>query len=91
MEVKIEKKDENKLLERIELEGMIAFQGATPSNKDVRTELAKQMKTEEDNIEIKHIYTKYGRQTAQFTANVYKDKETLLKTEPKKKEKKQEE
>lgn len=91
MQMKIEKKTENKLLNRTEIEGAIAFQGATPSNKDVIAELAKQLKVEEDVIAMKIIDTQYGRQQARFKANVYKDKETLLKTEPKMKVKEKKE
>lgn len=89
MELKIEKKEQNKLLKRTEIEGKLAFQGATPSNKEVQAEIAKQMSVAEDLIEIKGIDTQYGRQQATFKAYVYSDKDTLLKTEPKKKEKKE--
>lgn len=92
METKITNKTENKLLKRTEIEGTLAFQGATPSNKELAAELAKQLKTQEELIEIKKIDTKFGTMTASFKAHIYADKDTLMKTEPKKKveEKKEE-
>jgi len=85
MELNIEDQKENTLLNRTELRGKITFSGATPSNKDVLAAIAKKQGCNEDVIAIKGIYNKFGSQEARFTAHVYKDKETLLKTEPKQK------
>lgn len=91
MELRIEEEKENKLLNRTELKGMIVFSGVTPSNVDVVKEIAKKKDCGEDVVAIKGMYTKFGTQTASFSAFIYKTKEELLSTEPKKKEKKQEE
>jgi ribosomal protein S24E len=91
MELRIENEKENKLFNREEISGMIVFKGATPSNQEVIAHIAKKKGCGEELVAIKGIYTKFGTQTAGFEAFIYKTKEELISTEPKKKEKKQEE
>jgi len=89
MKLTINEKKENPLLKRKEVYGDIVFSGATPSNKDVSAELAKQVGSTEDCIRIQHIYGTFGRHTATLEAHVYESKEALDKIEPKIKEKKE--
>ena len=40
MELEIKEKQENKLLNRLEVKGTLTFEGATPSNEQIRDSLA---------------------------------------------------
>lgn len=73
MDLKINNKFENKLLNRIDLAGEIKFSGATPSNAELTAELAKTSKSTEDLIVVKQILTKFSSQSANFKAVSYKD------------------
>ena len=53
MELKIENKQENSLLHRVEVSGTITFDDATPSNSTVQSDLAKKLSLDEKNIIIK--------------------------------------
>jgi len=74
---------ENKLLKRMELKGVISFEGGTPSNDKVRENLAKKYSAKPELVVVKHIYTKFGQTRAEFEANIYSDIEQLKKIEPK--------
>jgi len=88
MQVKTKEKKENPLLLRTEVNGTITFTGATPNFDALKKELIKELKTTEDLIAVKGIYTKFGFPEATFRAYAYKTKEQLELIEPKKKEKK---
>lgn len=81
MEIKIEKKEANPLLKRIDVTSRVAFQGATPSKKDVIKAVAKAAGAKEELIVVKEIKTAFGSQVAIVTAHVYNDRETLEKLE----------
>jgi len=81
MEIKINDKLTNQLLNRTRVEGTIVFEGATPDNKKIVTALAKELGKEEQLVMIKHVYSDYGVQKANFNALVYDNKEAKLKGE----------
>ena len=83
MEMKISKKKENPLLQRVEISGNLAFTGATPSNAELKKAIAASEKASEDVIVMKKILTAFGSTTATFLAYVYQSKEQLVKIEPK--------
>lgn len=88
MEVKIEKQEEKKLVERIEIRAKATGFQATPSNAQVQEELAKQISKPAELIVIKHIYQGFGSLAADILAYAYNSPESLKKFETKKKEKK---
>ncbi len=88
MELTIKERKENALLLRAELTGAISFTGATPDFDALKKALASELKTSEELVAVKGIYTKFGFPQADFRANVYQTKEQLSLIEPKKKEKK---
>ena len=90
MEVKINTKNDNKLLHRTELNGTLSFQGPTPSYKDLAKSLSNTLKTSEELIIVKHIYTDFGNQSATFEACAYENKEKLVNVERIKEEVKKE-
>jgi len=81
MQLTIDEKNENQLLERTELKGKISFEGTTPSNSDVTQELAKQLSKDLSLIVVKNVYTEFSKQDAVFSAVVYKNQEAKDKAE----------
>ncbi len=81
MQITIQNKHENPLLNRVELTGTITFEGATPSNTDVAEAAAKEVKGNSTLTVVKNIYTDFGHQEATFTAVVYKDADSKQRTE----------
>ncbi|PIN76306.1 hypothetical protein COV18_00125 [Candidatus Woesearchaeota archaeon CG10_big_fil_rev_8_21_14_0_10_37_12] len=97
MELTISEKNENKTIQRQEILGKLSFTGATPSNKEVQTELAKKLNTKPELIAVRNINTQYGGGSATFRALAYPTKEqyNLIEIkkieEPKPEEKKENE
>ena len=58
---------------------------ATPKTEEVKKEVSSFLKTSEDLITIKHIYTVYGQNSSKVIAHVYEKKEQLEIIEFKKK------
>lgn len=83
MKLEIKETKENSILKRKEITGTIIFQGGTPTNKDAAKEIAGQLKTGVECVVMKHIYTDFGKQIANFEAYVYESKEQKEKIEPK--------
>ena len=81
MKIQITEKKENKLLGRLEVTGQLTFSGPTPTNDVVRDSLAVELKADKTLVVIKHIYSKFSHQEAQFIAFVYADQEQMSKTE----------
>ena len=81
MKVTIKNKEENKLLNRVELSGEIVFDAVTPSNTDLIKTLAKDLKVKEELLIIKNIYTKFSERRATFSAVIYKTAESKNKYE----------
>lgn len=81
MKLTITNKNKNSLLSRTEVSGELDFEGVTPKNSQVIEQLAKEFNVGAANIVVKHIYTKFSRQAADFSAYVYDSKEARNKTE----------
>jgi len=73
MQLTIQEKKENSLLNRTEVKGGITFEGPTPSNAEIAAEVAKQIGANAEFVVNKNIYTKFGLQEATFEAVIYKD------------------
>ncbi len=83
MKLEIKEKKENPLLSRIEVSGIVTFEGATPSNEQMAKSIASQLKVDTSVVKMKNIYTGFGEQKAKFLAFVYKSKEELDRIDPK--------
>lgn len=81
MQLTIQEKKENVLLDRTHVCGQISFEGATPSNSELAQAIAKELSADAANVVVKHIYTSFGRQNANFDAVAYKTTEARSKTE----------
>ena len=77
----ITSKKENVLLDRIEVQGTLEFEGATPSNAQVTEDVAKHMHQDPATVSVQHIYTLFGHHQATFTAMVYSSAEARQKME----------
>ena len=81
MNITIQHKTENSLLNRVEVKGRVTFEGVTPSNAQVTEAVAKAMKAEPTLVVMKHIYTRFGHQDADIEAVVYATPEAKQRTE----------
>lgn len=83
MNIKITKTEEKPLLARKEIEGVVIFASAkTPSNDEMGKAIASELKADEKTVLVKHIYTGFGTNEAQFEAYVYKTIEDMKRVEP---------
>lgn len=91
MELKILKETEMPLLSRKRINLEVNFDGATPSQKEILSNLSEKLKTKEELIHVRHIYTKFGEPKAKVIAHIYNNAEDLKDIEEIKKKKKQKE
>ncbi len=94
MNITINTKHENPLLHRVEVQGVVAFEGVTPTNAQVTEALASQFKTDASHIVLRHIYNKYSKHEAKFEGVVYASVDARRKVErltPQQKKKQEEE
>lgn len=63
--------------------------GKTPSNGDVKKEVAKKLKADESLVAIRHIYQKFGSGEAKVIAHIYDNIESLEALEKEGKAKKE--
>lgn len=85
--MKIVQNKNNFLLNRHEVK-IIAEAGKNPTYDEAAGIIAGEMKADVENIAVKLVRGKFGRNTFLIEAFIYKNKEDKEKTEPKKKEKK---
>ncbi len=86
-EIKIIEDEQNPLLERRRIKIIIEAE-KNPTIQEATKKVAEQFKTAEENIAIKQVKGKFGRNTFLISANVYNNKENKEKIEPKPKKKK---
>ncbi len=77
MELKIEKRTENKLLNRTEINFSVSAEGATPSRKEIKAAIQGSLKVDDDLIVIDRIDNQYGTTNAVGRALVYSDKGSM--------------
>jgi small subunit ribosomal protein S24e len=84
MEVSINSRKENQLLEREEITFTVNHDSkGTPTREEVRNKLAALLNVDTQKLFIKKIATEYGAAKSKGTANVYKSPERALLLEPK--------
>lgn len=82
MEIEIDGKRENLLLNRVEVEFTVAHVAEpTPKRDQVREELAKLLKVTKDRVVVDHMESSFGKGATAGYAKVYKSKEDALKVE----------
>lgn len=91
MQLKLLQEKEAKLLDRKELEIEATFEKSTPSEAEIKKQIASSQKADEGAISIKTIRQSFGIKKARIIAHIYKNKEQLKKIEKVKVKKKKEE
>ncbi|MFC1801600.1 30S ribosomal protein S24e [Nanoarchaeota archaeon] len=81
MKLEIKNQKDNKLLHRKEVEGLLTYEGATPSNVQVQKEVAAQLKVDEKLVVVRHIYNQYGENTADVLAYAYDNEDSMKRIE----------
>ncbi|MBI2207896.1 hypothetical protein HYU50_00205 [Candidatus Woesearchaeota archaeon] len=79
MELKILQKKEEPLLSRTRLEGEVLFEKATPSTKEIKSNVAKSLGKDESLVDIEGIYNQYGQKKAKVVCYTYENKDVLKK------------
>ncbi len=90
MKLEITEKKDNPLLSRIDIKASLEYEATTPSNDQVKSEIAKKLSVDPSLIVMKQIKTYYGFRKADVIACAYSKKEELLKIERIKEEPKKE-
>jgi len=91
MQLKLIEERESNLLGRKELELEAKFDKSTPSNQEIKKEIASKLKIKEDLIAIKNIRQMFGIKKARIIVHVYNEENQFKKLEVKKEKKKTEE
>lgn len=84
--MKIIEDKNNSLLKRREIKVIVESE-KNPSMQEAGKLILEHFKAQEENVAIKQIKGKFGRNTFLITANIYHNKEDKEKTEPKAKKK----
>ena len=83
MGLKITSTEEKPMLARKIIKADLAFpEKSTPSNNDVASMIASELKVDGKTVVVKHIYTSFGSSDAKVEALVYDNEESLKKYEP---------
>ncbi|MBW3015048.1 hypothetical protein KY330_01375 [Candidatus Woesearchaeota archaeon] len=89
--MEVTKTIEQPLLARKRVTVIFEKKGPTPSNKEIKTSLSKQLAVKEEVIEIRHIYNKFGDTTSKAIAHIYDSKENKNRFEVKSKKQREKE
>lgn len=82
MEVEIISKKENPIFERMELNFKVSHpKEVTPKRKDVRDEIATQLKVQKDRIVIDNMKPEFGKPETLGYAKIYKTKDDAVRVE----------
>ena len=77
MKLEILKETETPLLGRKRVNIQVTFQNVTPSRKELCKHVAALLKTNENLVIIKHIYSIFGKRVAKVICHAYQDEKTL--------------
>lgn len=83
MKVEILNEQENKLLQRKELDFLVKELKVTPSRIEIIKKIAALKGVPEENIVIEKIRQEFGKKEAKVKARIYKEKNQLMKIEAK--------
>lgn len=81
MKLEVIKERETPLLSRTRVTLGLEYEGATPSRLQLRKEVAAKLKSDENLVILKHIYTRFGQHRAKIIAHIYKNLDDLKRIE----------
>ncbi len=81
MDFEFTRDNENKLLNRTELEFVLKYEGATPTRQDVLGNLCAQRNVSKDNCVVDSFKCEFGKREIKATARIYESAEELKATE----------
>jgi small subunit ribosomal protein S24e len=82
MEVKIESTNENKLLERKEIDAYVNFDGPTPPRSEIKSAICGKVGANPDLVVLRSVENEFGRKRVRVSAHVYEDESVLTRNEP---------
>lgn len=83
MNIQITRKDENKLLDRIEVEYIAIHKNEkTPPREECRAQIAANLQVSKDTVVIDNQKSKFGMNYTTGYAKIYKSKEAAIAMEP---------
>ncbi|MDD4300213.1 MAG: 30S ribosomal protein S24e [Methanomicrobium sp.] len=81
MDFEFTRDEENKLLNRTELDFVLKYEGATPSRKEILGKLCALRNVNPNNCVVDSLEGEFGKQELVATARIYESEEMLLATE----------
>jgi ribosomal protein S24E len=84
MQIEIKSKKDVPLLSRTRVSAVMTYEGATPSRDEATKKLAAMLATSEKLTVIRHIYTRFGKNTAKIITHVYKNEADMRQIEDQK-------
>lgn len=90
VEVKINKKTINTLMDRDEVECVVNFEQGTPKVDEIKAAIAKALAASESMLVINRLVPRFGAKQAKVLVSVYKSQEAMKKSVKAKKAKKAE-
>ncbi len=82
MELEITKRRDNPLLQREEIVAIVRFKGGTPTRKEIREAIAKEIGKPIGNLFIRKIVNEYGKEEAKIYVMAYNSRAFALMIEP---------
>ncbi len=82
MKIKVNEKNTNKLLDRLEVHFEIEAENETPKRLEVKSKLAAMINYDENLVIIKGIHQETGTRISKGIAHAYKSVENLKRVEP---------
>lgn len=82
MNVNIISTNENKLLDRKEIEAEVSFDAATPKRGQLKEAVGHKIGANPELMVLRKVVSSFGRHTVTVTAYAYPSKELLMATEP---------
>ena len=81
MQIEVIKEENNKLLNRKQLQIKIQYEAATPARKEVRDKVAADFKIEPERVIIDNMQTAFGKKEATVYVKIYESAEAALQIE----------
>ncbi|HYC19976.1 MAG TPA: hypothetical protein VEF35_05085, partial [Candidatus Bathyarchaeia archaeon] len=81
MQIEVIKEENNKLLNRKQLQLKIQYEAATPARKEVKDKVAADFKVEPERVIIDNMQTAFGKKEATAYIKIYESAEAALQIE----------